>query len=69
MNQTNKNTENKEISVVKELCQTFKISQAALSRRFGIPIRTVEDWCAGRRNPPDYVICMMRELLDEKNKN
>lgn len=30
-------------------------SRAAFSRMFEIPVRTVQDWDAGRRNPPSYV--------------
>ena len=65
MTQSNSSTDKKEAPTIKEICQTYKISQAALSRRFDIPIRTVEDWHAGRRNPPDYVIRMMIQLLNE----
>lgn len=28
---------------------------AAFARRLGIPIRTVEDWRAGRRKPPRWL--------------
>lgn len=34
-----------------------------LAERFCIPYRTVEDWCAERRTPPDYVRLMMQECL------
>lgn len=32
------------------------LSRAAFSREYGIPIRTIEDWEAGRRVPPDYLV-------------
>lgn len=32
------------------------LSRAEFSRRYGIPLRTIEDWEAGRRVPPDYLV-------------
>lgn len=40
---------------VKSICRSSGLTQAALSGRFCIPKRTVEDWCRGLRTPPDYV--------------
>lgn len=40
------------------------ISQKKLAERFGIPLRTLEDWCAGKRQPPEYVLRMMCEILN-----
>ena len=48
---------------IKELCETYGITQIELHRRYGIPYRTVQDWYAGRRTPPDYVVNMLAELL------
>jgi DNA-binding transcriptional regulator YiaG len=48
---------------IKELCIEFGLNQSELSRRFDIPLRTIQDWHAGRRVPPAYVVNMMRELL------
>jgi DNA-binding transcriptional regulator YiaG len=48
---------------VKDLCEFYGIGQTELARRFDIPRRTVQDWHAGRRTPPDYVAMMMEELL------
>lgn len=50
---------------IKELCETFGISQTELSKKYGIPIRTVQDWYAGRRTPPSYVVNMLIDLLSE----
>lgn len=54
---------NSDIVKIKDLCFAYGISQAELSRRFNIPLRTVEDWCAGRRTPPPYVTTMLDKLL------
>ena len=51
---------------IKELCEKYNLGQTALARRFGIPLRTVQDWYSDKRTPPDYVVAMMLELL-EKN--
>lgn len=56
------------MSEIKQLLADCGISQAELSRRFNIPIRTVEDWCAGRRNPPPYVTTMIDKLLVKEIK-
>ena len=52
---------------IKEICEKHGLSQTALAKRFDIPLRTVQDWHAGRRTPPDYVVVMMVELLDYDN--
>ena len=62
---------------VKELCKKHGISQTNLSRRFNIPLRTVQGWHIGERQAAPYVVAMMDELLsidestpkaaDEKN--
>ena len=48
---------------VKEIAAEAGMTQRKLADRFCIPLRTVEDWCAGKRTPPDYVRLMMQELL------
>ena len=48
---------------IKDLCTEYGMGQTALARRFGIPVRTIQNWYAGIRNPPDYVVIMMEELL------
>ncbi len=49
---------------IAKICERYGLSQTALAKRFGIPLRTVQDWHAGRRTPPDYVVRMIVELLD-----
>ena len=50
---------------IKEICEKYNLTQTALAKRFEIPLRTVQDWYGGRRNPPDYVVKMMIELLEK----
>lgn len=48
---------------IREICEKYALAQTAISKEFDIPLRTVQDWYAGRRVPPAYVIKMMNELL------
>ena len=50
---------------IKEICEKYGYSQTELAKRFGIPLRTVQDWHGGRRTPPDYVVNMILELLQK----
>jgi DNA-binding transcriptional regulator YiaG len=54
-----------EVKTIKQICKIYDIGQTELARKFGIPLRTVQDWHAGRRNPPGYVVAMMVELLEK----
>ena len=47
---------------VKEIIRECKLSQNKLAKTFGIPRRTVENWC-GIAPPPLYVSLMMQECL------
>lgn len=49
-----------------ELRKNFGMSIMDISKRFGVPYRTVQDWNAGRRNPPQYVLEMMEEILENE---
>ena len=51
------------MKTIKELCTEYGLGQTELARRFNIPLRTIQNWHAGVRNPPDYVVSMMDELL------
>ena len=44
---------------IKGIRRRAGLSQRALSDKFGIPRRTIEDWEAGRRTPPDYVVRLL----------
>ena len=45
---------------IKEMRELLHESRAAFSRRYNIPVRTLENWEAGKNKCPDYV----RELLE-----
>lgn len=41
------------------------VSRSEFSRRYRIPIRTLEEWDAGRRNPPEYVILLLERVVKD----
>ena len=40
---------------IKELRESTGMSRKEFSEHTGIPVRTMEDWEAGRRTPPEYI--------------
>ncbi len=40
---------------IKELRESTGMSRKGFSEHTGIPVRTLEDWEAGRRTPPEYI--------------
>lgn len=57
----------KPITTIKYLCEFYGISQTELARKYDIPLRTVQQWHAGHRTPPPYVINMILELLHREH--
>ncbi len=45
---------------ISEMREHLKISRAEFSRRYNIPVRTLENWESGKSKCPDYV----RQLLE-----
>lgn len=64
---------------VKELRESTGMNRIEFSNHIGIPVRTLEDWEAARRTPPEYIprltsyqlkyeeMLREREKIDEKN--
>lgn len=46
--------------IIVEMRERLKVSRAEFSRRYNIPIRTLENWESGKSKCPDYV----RQLLE-----
>ena len=40
---------------IKDLRESIGMSRKEFSEHTGIPVRTLEDWEAGRRIPPEYI--------------
>ena len=53
---------------IKELRDRTGMSQRAFAERFGIPVRTLQEWEQERREPPEYVVAMVGRILELENK-
>ena len=40
---------------IRDLRESTGMSRKEFSEHTGIPVRTLEDWEAGRRTPPEYI--------------
>lgn len=47
---------------IKEIRQKTGMSQSEFSKHFEIPIRTIQCWEIGQRNPPDYIPKLLERL-------
>lgn len=60
---------------IKELRESTGMTRKKFSEHTGIPVRTLEDWEAARRTPPEYIPRLIsyqlkyEEMLKEKRKN
>ena len=48
---------------IKDICIKYGITQTELSRRYNIPLRSIQNWHAGTRQPPEYLVKMIDTLL------
>lgn len=52
---------------IKKLREETGLNRKQFSEHFQIPLRTVEDWEAGRRKPPEYIPRLLRyQILYER---
>lgn len=42
-------------NIIKELRENVGMNRKEFSEHTGIPVRTLEDWEAARRTPPEYI--------------
>lgn len=49
---------------IKRMRKETGMTQKAFSEFFGIPVRTLQDWEAGVRTPPDYVVRLLPYKLN-----
>ena len=38
------------------------LSQSKFAEYFGLPIRTLQEWEQGRRNPPEYLLELLKRI-------
>ena len=48
---------------ITEMRHYIGVSRAEFSRRYSIPLRTLESWEAGVRTPPEYVLDLLEESV------
>ena len=59
---------------IKDLRERTGLTRKEFSEHTGIPVRTLEDWEAARRTPPEYIPRLIayqlkyEELVKEKDK-
>jgi DNA-binding transcriptional regulator YiaG len=53
---------------IKEARAAAGLSRSEMSRRFEIPIRTLEDWDAGKMKPPAWAEKLIIEKLEAMKK-
>lgn len=51
------------LELVRQIMARHSLTMADLSRVYGIPYRTLQDWFAGRRRPPEYVLILLGDSL------
>ena len=53
---------------IRELRMLLGITRIDISKRYNIPIRTIEDWESGRRTPPKYLEDAIKYCIKEDYK-
>ncbi len=51
---------------IKEMRLQTGLSQSKFAAMFDVPVATLKDWEQERRNPPSYVVNMMKTILEYK---
>ena len=54
---------------IKELRKKTGLSQSKFSAKFGIPVRTLQQWEQGISAPPEYLVRMMAYIMRLEEKN
>ena len=60
--------------IIRRLREQTGMTRKDFSIHIGIPLRTIEDWEAGRRRPPEYIPRLIEfqlkyeELIEKKQK-
>lgn len=54
---------------IKEIRENSGLNRSEFSKNYSIPIRTLEDWEAGRRNPPKYVLSLLQKVVEYEKKS
>lgn len=52
------------MKTMKEIRQMTGMTQAAFSEAYNIPLRTLQSWEGGEREPAPYIVKMLARLVD-----
>lgn len=50
---------------IRQLYEESGLSYSELSKLLDVPYNTLANWLMGRRNPPDYIVEMIRTKLEQ----
>ena len=50
---------------VREIRKKLGITQGEMAERYGIPLRTIQNWENGTRKPPDYLLGLLQEKAEQ----
>jgi len=53
----------KNIQSIKEIRQLTGLSQTKFAEKYQIPLRTLQDWEAGRREPAEYLVALLERAV------
>ena len=51
-----------------EIRKLTELSRIAFCRKYGIPLRTMEDWESGKNKPADYLLALLERAVKEDFK-
>ena len=54
---------------IRDLRSSIGYTQSDFSKRYNIPMRTIQNWESGVRTPPDYLIALLSERVREDVSN
>lgn len=57
------------MSTIADIRKISGLDKAKFARKYSIPYRTLQDWEAGIRNPPSYVLGLLERVVKEDFKN
>ena len=49
---------------IKQLRKSTGLSQTKFGELFGIPMRTIQNWESGEREPAEYIVNMMERIAE-----
>jgi DNA-binding transcriptional regulator YiaG len=49
---------------IRSIREKTGLNRREFSDKYGIPVRTLEEWEAGRRTPPEYVVRLLSYVVE-----